>query len=191
MRWFSSNRAQVVSGDDRSGDDPRSTMPQARSRIPDEMTDWMNRHRVLASVGIVLVAIILLSAIAGHSSKSTPIKDRASGHMGHSSLGVFGSNSTAFGHLSTSNVYCGWRGSHVVVHAVFTNSYGSGVKLDISPAYTLRNAGEHGDSEDLHEEVPAGKTVTWIGDAGSPEGSPEPGTRITDCSPEIESVDLG
>jgi hypothetical protein len=28
LRSFSSNRAQVVSGDDRSGDDPRSTMPQ-------------------------------------------------------------------------------------------------------------------------------------------------------------------
>lgn len=139
----------------------------------------------------LLVVGIIGSAIGANDKSSTPIRGKTWGHMGHDSLGVAASNSDAFNELSTYLVWCGWRGDHVVVHAVFSNGYGAGVKLDISPAYSLANAGEHGDSEDLSEEIPAGKMVTWIGDAGAPDGSPEPGTRITSCAPSINSVNLG
>lgn len=143
---------------------------------------------------VALIAFIALGALVGPSSTKSggsDIHGRVAGHMGHDSVGVAVSNSAAFDALSTSEVWCGWKGSDVVVHAVFTNSYGAGVKLDITPAYSLADAGDHGDASSITEEVPAGKTVTWLGDAGSPAGSPAPGTPITSCAPSINSVDLG
>jgi hypothetical protein len=162
-----------------------------RRRNPIEQ--WVSDHTPLLVVVIAgcFIAAVAIAVVGGSSSGGTPVHDRVSGHMGHDSVGIATSNSSAFDALSTDSVWCGWRGSHVVIHALFTNSYGAGVKLDVSPAYSLQDAGDHGDSEDIAVEVPAGKTVGWLGDAGTPEGNPAPGTPITNCDPEINSINLG
>lgn len=134
--------------------------------------------------------IVLLAACAESSQTLT---GKVPGDMGHDSVGVHvNGDSDAFDHLNYGKAWCAWRGDHVVVGASLYNSWGADVVVTVLPAYSLENAGDHGDSadSDLTAHVAAGESVDWTGDAGHPEGGIA-GTPITSCTPEIESVEAG
>jgi hypothetical protein len=64
----------------------------------------------------------------------------------------------------------------------------------VQPNYRLKNAGLHGDGlgAQIGVGIDAGATREWVGEAGRPEGLSEGKTpAITECSPEINSVELG
>jgi hypothetical protein len=108
--------------------------------------------------------------------------------MSHDSLGVHvDGDNDAFEALNTGNVWCAWKGTDVVVHADFYNTWGANVVIDVTATYVLASAGTHGDSADIQAHVDAGNTESWIGDAGQPEGVTNPVT-ITSCEPLIEYV---
>jgi len=111
--------------------------------------------------------------------------------MGHDSISTaINGSQAALAALHWDDVWCGWEGGDVVVHATFTNTYGASVVVHITPAYDVQNAGTHGDSSDITAHVPAGKTVSWLGDAGKPQGVAA-GSPLAHCGPSVSEVDLG
>jgi hypothetical protein len=66
--------------------------------------------------------------------------------------------------------------------------------VHVQPNYRLKNAGLHGDgiTSQIDVGIDAGATREWVGDAGRADGLAEGKTpKITQCGPEINSVDLG
>jgi hypothetical protein len=96
--------------------------------------------------------------------------------------------------LTFTNTYCFWNDGKVYVSATFVNGLDAHVTVDVQPNYRLKNAGLHGDGlgAQIGVGIDAGATREWVGEAGRPEGLAEGKTpAITECSPEINSVDLG
>jgi hypothetical protein len=159
-------------------------------------TDASQRSWIWLGAGILLVLVVLVVIVekvgSGDSGSSqAAYTGRVAGNMSHDSIGVHvNGDNDAFEALTTSDVWCGWKDGHVFVHARFTNGWGADVVIDVSPAYVLENAGTHGDSSDIQAHVGAGRTVSWIGDAGQPEGVASP-VRISSCAPVIEYVKAG
>ena len=101
--------------------------------------------------------------------------------------------------LTWSHVFCGWEGDHVEVHADLTDGLPSdpvqkvAEDVTVSPIYTIRwsdgSEHRHGDGigSILDVNVPAGKTVSWWGNAGTPEGIKQ-GAPIGSCVPEVMDV---
>ena len=161
--------------------------------------DWLRRLReprlgvpvVIGGLIIILGLVALAGAASSAQSSGRPIRGKIAGDMGHDSFSTaINGSQAALDALEWDNVWCGWQGGHVVVHATFTNTSGASVVVHIAPAYDVVNAGTHGDSSDITANVPAGKTVSWLGDAGSPQGVAV-GTPLAHCGPGITEVDLG
>jgi hypothetical protein len=99
-------------------------------------------------------------------------------------------DSAAANALRWSDVWCGWSGNHVIMHITLHNTFGAHVTPYVSPAYTLRNAGTHGDSSNVFVHLAAHGRRSWAIDAGIPKavaGHPP----LSGCSPSVDWVDLG
>ncbi|MGH3064953.1 MAG: hypothetical protein ACRDOF_01505 [Gaiellaceae bacterium] len=92
--------------------------------------------------------------------------------------------------LEFKDVWCRWRGDHVLVHVRVENPLVVPIRTNITPAYEIEDGGRHGTSFGSDRSVPAQRssyTEVEI-DAGSPEGVP-PGTRISSCEPQVQNFD--
>jgi hypothetical protein len=156
----------------------------------------------MVGVGALGVALLIVVIVAGTSGSSSP----APYHGWHGVVKgqmVGDGNIGASESLVSTHVYCGWKGGHVKVHADLTNGLGKASDpvqvvsntetVTISPIYTIRwsdgSEHRHGDGifSTIDVRVPASKTVSWVGDAGHPEGIKQ-GAPIGSCVPEVMDV---
>lgn len=155
--------------------------------------NWFDRHRVITSIGLVIGAIIVISAIgsAGGSS-AKPYGPKVYGDVNNSLFAAAAGDASALHAMHASNTWCQWIGDHVHEHITLRNTLGAHVTVQISPSYDLKNAGTHGDGalDQKSAGVNSKATRQWDGDLGHPSGV---GGRpaITSCSATVEEVDLG
>jgi hypothetical protein len=157
--------------------------------------------QTLAWLGVGFVAFLALGAI-GSATSSKPGAAAASAASAASqparqTAGVMSKDTLGFGdaealkQLSIGQVWCSWNGNHVQLHAYFVNQLDAHVTVHVTPGYHLRNAGEHGDGQDLSVGIDAKASRDWTGDLGQPAGVSQSGIRITACTPSVSEVDLG
>jgi len=175
------------------GYDPQTGAPvlEAPPSPPSQLA-FLRDKKVLAGLGVGAIAVALTVFFSGGSS-------------GHQLSGVVHGDMVGAGNIGSGNalvwshVYCGWKGDHVMVHANLTDGLPAdpvqkvSEDVTISPIYTilLSDGSEqrHGDGfgSTLDVNVPAGKTVSWWGDSGQPEGIKQ-GAPIGSCVPEVMDV---
>jgi len=92
--------------------------------------------------------------------------------------------------LEFKDVWCRWRGDHVLVHVRVENPLVVPTRTNITPAYEIEDGGRHGTSFGSDRSVPVqGSSYTEAEiDAESPEGVP-PGTTISSCEPQVQNMD--
>jgi hypothetical protein len=160
---------------------------------PSRLALLRDKKKLLAAIGVCAILLIISRLV------------NSGGGGGHQLSGVVQGNMVGAGNiggsenLTWSNVFCGWEGDHVEVHATLTDGLAPDPvqkvveDVTISPIYTilLSDGSEqrHGDGfgSTLDVNVPAGKTVSWWGDAGQPEGIKQ-GAPIGSCVPEVMDV---
>jgi hypothetical protein len=142
---------------------------------------------------VLVVVAILLVGNSGGSGGFHKLSGVVQGDM------VGAGNIDTGDSLTWSHVFCGWEGNHVEVHADLTDGLPSDSvqkvveDVTVSPIYTIRwsdgSEHRHGDGigSILDVNVPAGKTVSWWGSAGTPEGIKQ-GAPIGSCVPEVMDV---
>ena len=154
-----------------------------------------NQVKALTAAVAALVALVVVSIAltAGGSSSHSGLSGVVHGQM------VGAGNIGAGNALAWSHVYCGWKGNHVMVHADLTDGLPTdpvrkvGETVSISPIYTIRwsdgSEHRHGDGfgSIIDVRIPASKTISWLGDAGQPEGIKQ-GAPIGSCVPEVMDV---
>jgi hypothetical protein len=181
-----------------------SANPQWLVNLQERYRGMSRQGQVMVGVGALGLALLTVLIVAGTSGGSSSASAPYHGWHGVVPGKMVGDgNIGASESLVSTHVYCGWKGNHVKVHADLTNGLGkasdpvqivsNAEAVTISPIYTiaLTNGGEqrHGDGlfSTIDVRVPAGKTVSWIGDAGHPEGIKE-GAPIGSCVPEVMDV---
>ena len=112
---------------------------------------------------------------------------------GEVELSTFASgDKEALHEVKRSNAWCRWNDGQVEMHIRFVNRMGAHVTVHVQPNYRLKGAGLHGDCISSIEDVgiEAGATRDWTKRLGEPAGV-DGAPRITECAPEINSIDLG
>lgn len=174
------------------GYDPQTGAPVLEAAQPARQRFWDNNN-VLAAIGAGAVNVVLVAWGVVGSGGGNQLSGVVHGHM------VGAGNIGATDNLTWSNVYCGWEGGHVEVHADLTD----GLPVDpvqkvvedvtISPIYTIQlsdgSEQRHGDGvfNTIDVSIPAQKTISWSGNAGTPEGIKK-GAPIGSCVPEVMDV---
>lgn len=96
--------------------------------------------------------------------------------------------------LTFADTYCFWSDNKVWLATTFTNGMDAHITVHVQPNYRLQKAGLHGDGLTSQEDIgiDAGATRQWVGELGKPAGVAEnKQPKITECSPEINDVELG
>jgi len=98
----------------------------------------------------------------------------------------------ALAKVEAGQVWCRWNDGEVELHVRFVNGMAAHVTVQVQPNYRLKGAGLHGDGAGSAEGVgiDAGATREWSKRLGSPSGVNGTPT-ISECAPEINSVELG
>ena len=94
--------------------------------------------------------------------------------------------------LKHSDVWCRWNDGQVEIGATFTNGSAAHITVKIQPNYRLKRAGLHGDGLGSIKDIglDGDQTRVWSDKIGKPGGvSGQP--RITECAPELFTVELG
>jgi hypothetical protein len=137
----------------------------------------------------VIAAAVLVLAIVAVSSASASAQstNRVPGSFGVGSLASFDDKAK---YISGKNVWCAWRGSHVMVHVTLHNSSVEKIKATVKPRYYIARGSEHGSSFLAGKDfkLATGRTVSALMDAGKPEDTPT-GARIGRCAPYLYLVD--
>ena len=109
---------------------------------------------------------------------------------GSFSIGTLASFDDKAKYIHGSNVWCAWRGSHVLVHVTLRNSSVETIKATVKPRYYIARGSEHGSSflAGKDYKIVGGRTVSALMDAGRPEGTPT-AARIGRCAPYLYLVD--
>ena len=86
--------------------------------------------------------------------------------------------------LTATDVYCGYDGDNVILHAYLRNGLNAHVTAYVERIYFLADAGKHGSGITNHQDVGIDPQATreWTADLGAPagvNGSP----KITGCAP--------
>ncbi len=99
-----------------------------------------NKRRALVClVGLGLV----VAASAAWAGVSAPPKGAVRGYF---STGFLASSDQLAQYQRGSNVWCAWRGDHVIVHVSLRNTSAEHVTNTIKPRYYIARGGEHGSS---------------------------------------------
>jgi hypothetical protein len=148
----------------------------------------------LALVALVVVIALIIAGIHAAVHAVDPPKVVAVGRWvpGHvrSRTGESFFSSASYSQVMVSRVRCRWTRTHVQLHMVVRNKSRYGVKLTVSPQYTLAGHGSHGGSIDGYSDVrisPRANKVVFV-DAGQPintSGQP----TITSCGPDLVGID--
>jgi hypothetical protein len=88
--------------------------------------------------------------------------------------------------------WCAWDDDQVRVHVTVHNPMAAHITVHLQPNYRLRDAGLHGDGLTSQEDigVDAKSKRVWETTLGHPEGV-DGNPAISECSPEVNSVELG
>ena len=134
-------------------------------------------------VAAAVTLIIGVSAVSA-SAYST---GRVAGSFSAGTLAGFDDKTK---YIDGSNVWCEWRGSHVMVHVTLHNSSVETITATVKPRYYIARGSEHGSSflSGKDFRIAGGKTVSALIDAGKPKDTPQ-GARIGQCSPYLYLVD--
>lgn len=138
------------------------------------------RRFVIAVAAIAIVGVCSASAWAQSSA-------RVGGSFGLGTLAGFDDKAK---YISGSNVWCSWRGKHVIVHVTLRNSSVEKITATVKPRYYIARGSEHGSGFTAGEDIDlvGGKTKSVLLDAGSPQNTPT-GARIGRCAPYLYLVD--
>jgi hypothetical protein len=135
------------------------------------------------------VVAVALTAIVGASSVSAWAQStgRVGGSFGTGALASFDDKAQ---YIRGTNVWCAWRGSHVIVHVTLHNSSVETITATVKPRYYIARGSEHGSSFLAGQDfkLAGGKTVSTLMDAGHPKNTPT-GARIGRCAPYLYLVD--
>ena len=141
---------------------------------------------VLGIIGLLVVIGII--AAATHKSappvKAADVIDRVSGSFVRT--GCFGCSNTD--KIQTSDTYCGWDGTNVIVHVVFANTSVESLTVSWHPSYLIRNGTAHGTGLTSIQQttVKPGATVA-VFNRQSPAGTTA-GSPIATCDPSFFDI---
>jgi hypothetical protein len=176
------------------------TMFRREKRIMKKFFKWG-----LLGVGLLVVLGIIGSALGGSDKATTgnagtgdTAQPTAASKLGTKvtadvQKSVFASgDSEALSKVQFTHYWCRWNDGEVEVHTVIKNPMAAHITVHLQPNYRLASAGLHGDGVGSQQDigVDANATRTWsnrLGDVTGVSGTP----KITECGPEINSIDLG
>jgi cephalosporin hydroxylase len=141
-------------------------------------------------VGLVVVGVLINAVKGSHHTApvmAAAVIDRTDGAFVRS--GCFGCTNTA--KILTSNTYCGWDGSNVVVHVTFQNTSVQTLTVSWHPSYLIANGTSHGGglASIQDTKVQAGQTL-GVFVKQSPKGT-SADTPISKCFPSFQNVSAG
>ena len=146
--------------------------------------------RILVGLlGLIVIIVIISAATKGKSKPVTAadVTQQTAGRFVRS--GCLGCTDTA--KISTSDVYCGWDGKHVIVHVVFANSSSEILKVSWHPTYLIQNGTSHGTGLTSVVETKIGPGASdEIFNKQTPKGTTA-GTPIAKCYPSFMDVQAG
>jgi hypothetical protein len=137
---------------------------------------------------VIAAAVFALAIVAVSSAwASSQSAKRVRGKFIIGTLASFDDKSK---YISGKDVWCAWRGSHVIVHVRLHNSSVEKITATVKPRYYIARGSEHGASFLAGQDfkLAGGKTVAALMDAGKPENTPT-GARIGNCAPYLYLVD--
>ncbi len=174
------------------GYDPQTGAP-VLEEAPRSRLAFLDNRNVMAAIGAGAIIVVLVAWGVVGSGGGNQLSGVVHGHM-------VGSGNIGTGNaLIWSHVYCGWKGDHVEVHADLTDGLPTDPvqkvveDVTISPIYTIQlsdgSEQRHGDGvfNTIDVNIPAQKTISWSGNAGTPEGIKQ-GAPIGSCVPEMMDV---
>jgi hypothetical protein len=135
------------------------------------------------------VVAVALTAIVGVSAVSASAQ--SAGRVGGSfTTGSLASLDDKAHYISGSNVWCTWRGAHVIVHVSLHNHSVETITATVKPRHYIARGSEHGSSFTAGQDftIGGGKSVSALIDAGSPKNTPT-GASIGRCAPYLYLVD--
>jgi hypothetical protein len=135
----------------------------------------------------LLASAALAATLFGASSASGGPPSGAV--RGSFSIGLLASGDELSQYITGSDVWCAWRGTHVVVHVTLKNSSVETISATVKPRYTIARGSEHGTSFLGAKDytLKGGQSRPLTIDAGRPAGTPS-GARIATCSPYLYLV---
>ena len=132
----------------------------------------------------------VVTAIVGFASASASAAQSGGRVGGSFSVGMLAKFDDKAKYIKGSNVWCTWRGSHVIVHVNLRNTSVETITATVKPRYYIARGSEHGSSFLAGKDfkLGGGRRVSALIDAGQPENTPT-GARIGRCSPYLYLVD--
>jgi hypothetical protein len=144
-------------------------------------------------LGLLSFAVIAAGCGSASTVKSSTPEGAKTGSFNGDHCGAFGgcTEDSARKKLDGSDVWCVWRGGRVHAHVVLHNGLNAHVTVNVSPDYSIKDGGDHGDSfgSDVPIGIGAQATVSADIDAGAPEGVP-PNAEVSKCSPKLQDIDI-
>ena len=136
---------------------------------------------------MLIVAAVTVALVVVAPAAAKPPKGAIKGTF---SRGLFAGD-TLSKLLTSSAVWCAWRGDHVIVHVNLRNRSTEHVTATVKPRYFIRNGGEHGSSgfgKDYGFDAGEFRSL-WI-DAGKPDGVAAK-TPLAKCTPYLFLIKSG
>ena len=134
------------------------------------------------------MALAIVGVVATVASAAPP----KGALRGTFSIGILAQSDQLSKYISASNVWCVWKGDHVIVHVNVRNRSSEHVKATIKPRYEIRNGGEHGSgltsAKDFGFDARQFRSL-WI-DAGHPKGVTAR-TPFSRCAPYLFLIQSG
>lgn len=134
------------------------------------------------------LVVTLLAALAVSDALAKPPKGSVKGRF---TIGFLAEGDELSKYVKASNVFCVWKGTHVIVHVSVKNGAAEHVTMSIKPRYKIARGGEHGSGgfgKDFGFDADAFRSL-WI-DAGEPKGV-KPKATIRECSPYLFLIKSG
>jgi hypothetical protein len=141
---------------------------------------------VKAAAGLTALVVTLAFA-AGAVAK--PPRGAVRGQF---TIGILAQSDQLMKYMRWSNVWCVWRGDHVIVHVSAKNTSAEHLTTSIKPRYYIARGGVHGDGLTSIQDkgFDAGEFRSLWLDAGKPKGVTR-GSRISRCAPYLFSIKSG
>jgi hypothetical protein len=111
---------------------------------------------------------------------------------GQFTIGILAQSDSLTKYMRWSNVWCVWRGDHVIVHVSAKNTSAEHVTASIKPRYYIARGGVHGDGVTSVQDkgFDSGEFRSLWLDAGKPKGVP-PRAPISRCAPYLFLIKSG
>jgi hypothetical protein len=135
------------------------------------------------------ITALVLALVAAVGALANPPRGAVRGRF---TIGILAQGDALTKYMRWSNVWCVWRGDHVIVHVSAKNTAAEHVTASIKPRYYIARGGVHGDGFSSIEDKgfdPGEFRSLWL-DAGKPKGVPAK-TPISRCAPYLFLIKSG